>query len=214
MLYFSYKFFLYSFHSNYLRKYSRIFFFHLLCKFNLVVFDYIYNIICCLFGNNSLFNLYFIKIKHKYFKLNINLLSILSLITTMSFKSFSRSKYINSEFITIYIWLSKSLFLLRNYCVYLLKNFFYVQVLEYLRNYKGNINLLISGLTFRMPVTSKVITILKSPHVHKKARDQYFLNVHKMGFSFTNLVIFYPKIFYLNFLSNVSIKLQRNLHLL
>lgn len=214
MLYFSYKFFLYSFYSTFLKKYSRTFFFHLICKFNLVVFDFMYSILYYLFQNSSFFYLYLIKACHKYSSSNINLLSCLVLFIFMFLKFCIQNLYIYNFLFTLYIQLSKFLFLLKNYNSCLFKNYLYIQILDYVRGVKSNINAFISDFSFVVPIAKKIITILKSPHVHKKARDQYFFKMHKIGFVLRNLFIFYPKTFYLNSFSNISIKLQRRLHLL
>lgn len=214
MLYFSYKFFLYSFYSTFLKKYSRTFFFHLACKFNLVVFDFIYNIVHYLFKNNNFLYLYLMKISDKYVFFNTYLLSCLILFIFTLFKLYAQYLHIFNFLFILYVQLLKFLFLLKNYNSYLLKNYLYVQVLNYVKGIRNNKNLFVSDFSFIIPVAKKIVTILKSPHVHKKARDQYFFKIHKIGFILKNLFIFYPKIFYLNSLNNISIKLQRNSHLL
>jgi len=214
MLYFSYKFFLYSFYSTFLKKYSRTFFFHLICKFNLIVFNFMYNIVYYLFQNNNFFYLYLIKIRDKYLFSNISLLSCLVFFIYVYLKLCIQYLYVYNFLFIPYIQLMKFFFLLKNYNNCLLKNYLYVQILDYVKNVKNNMNLFISDFSFVVPVAKKIITILKSPHVHKKARDQYFFKMHKVGFALKNLFIFYPKIFYLNSFNNLSIKLQRKLHLL
>lgn len=63
-----------------------------------------------------------------------------------------------------------------------------------------------------LPHSSKVITLLRSPHVHKKARDQYVLRVFKRSFKLFYLKVRYPQLFRAQYSSAVTVQLQQALH--
>ena len=61
-----------------------------------------------------------------------------------------------------------------------------------------NLNVTVSAL----PTKNKFFTILKSPHVNKKSREQFCLEIHKKVFFLKNVNLFLIK----NFLKTVSSK--------
>ena len=75
----------------------------------------------------------------------------------------------------------------------------------FLKNLFQNYNLKFSLVS--SPITKKRITLLKSPHVHKKAREQFELRIHKKTFfirdfvpleNFSKILINKPKLININ----------------
>ncbi|XBT18648.1 MAG: 30S ribosomal protein S10 [Candidatus Shikimatogenerans sp. Tcar] len=57
---------------------------------------------------------------------------------------------------------------------FILLNQFINKIINMVKNYQGEI----IGPIF-LPTKKKIFTILKSPHVHKKSREQFVLTLHK-----------------------------------
>lgn len=215
MLSFSYQFFFFSFSSKFLLKYSNLFGFHILSKYCSLVFDCLYRDLYYFLFCRRFFLLHFLYILKNISFFKIKILFICSYFVNELRKiNFNKHLYMDiKRFFNLknYTFVIKFIFSLHNYVLYLYNYYFHVRLLKLIQQYKGKFMVWNRSICF-LPSMSKIFTLLKSPHVHKKARDQYFFSMRKISFILKNFLTFYPKMFYLNFLNNIAIKLKRSLH--
>ncbi|WXB47372.1 MAG: 30S ribosomal protein S10 [Candidatus Shikimatogenerans sp. Tmey] len=57
---------------------------------------------------------------------------------------------------------------------FILFNLFINKIFKIVKNYQG----IVIGPIF-LPTKKKIFTILRSPHVHKRSREQFILSIHK-----------------------------------
>lgn len=214
MLHFSYQFFFSSFNFKFLKKYSNLLSFHMLSKYNLVIINYLYQNLYQFLFSRSWFLLHFMLVKHISHvlktKLSFIFIYFVNVLQICNYAQFSFTKIYN-VYNVYYDLIIKYLFILNNYNQCLFNNYFHIKLLNNIQRYKDKFIVWNKSLRI-LPSVTRIITLLKSPHIHKKARDQYFFSIHKIGFLFKNFLIFYPKFFYLNFLNNLTMQLKRNLH--
>ena len=214
MLYFSYQFFFSSFNFKFLRKYSGLLSFHMLYKYNLIAINYLYQNLYQFLFSRSYFLLHFIPVVQVgsilKMKLSFMFIYFISMLQNYNRKYILYAK-INSVYNIYFNLIIKYIFILNNYNQCLFNNYFHMKLLNNIQQYKDKFIVWNKGIRI-LPSVTRIITLLKSPHVHKKARDQYFFSIRKMGFLFKNFLIFYPKFFYLNFLNSLTMQLKRNLH--
>ncbi len=209
---FSYYFFITSFNAKYLVKYGIIFFFHILYRFN-------FNISCILSKSVNYFITYWnIFVSYGYSMKRFCLSNIIYPLSLIIFniKILRRSIQKNNiqYFFSMY-WCNTLL----QYLLYLnisttnILNIYYAYKLIHLIILFKN-RFLHWNCTFSFPVKRNIITLLKSPHVHKKARDQYVHTNYKRTLEILNIPIrcLFLSTLYLQRASSIAIKLKSIIH--
>lgn len=211
MLCFSYHFFVNSFIRQRLLGYASSFLFHILHRFNFNILHVLQNSIGYLFSKLSTCISYGLSIRHLYIDFIFNLVhffyfNLLGVVTLLVVHRLHFLKYLvwnNISKLMLYIYL---------YNTNLLGVFHihkYLKAASMLRKkyikYNG---------TFAFPIKNNIITLLRSPHIDKKARDQFAHTNYRVVLTVRKVPIHFP-LFAHNFLqhsSNASFKTISMVH--
>lgn len=184
----------------------------MLSKFNAVVFDLLGKNIKYYYNNLDYKFYYYLFSILKCFYFFFIQFSICLGVLILSFlnKSILFKKELMYNVEVVFNIFLKFLFIKKLNYLYIFSFSLYLNLLNNTK--KQNKNYLNYDSFIALPSKYKIFTLLKSPHIHKKARDQFFLVTNRIYFALKYFVTFYPKLFYLNFISSISITLNRKMH--